>query len=191
MILDGVGEARLNCSPLFGQGVNRTLAPACLVSRNKAMPKGHPLFGKKEYPLFSVVDRLLDLPGAKSGKFNILIWADNRNRIETDPYGRTSLDYELGYSSKEEAFLNELALRGDRWRYEKVFDASDVANSFQKKHFDALVIIAEDLRALALKAVHYLDKIPQGPRTVILGFPKRDLDSSYLYGVWFLPQEAP
>jgi hypothetical protein len=37
------------------------------------MPKGNPLFGKKEYPLFSVVDRLLDLPGAKSGKFNILI----------------------------------------------------------------------------------------------------------------------
>jgi hypothetical protein len=118
-------------------------------------------------------------------------WADNRNRIETDPYGRTSLDYEVGYSSKEEAFLNELALRGDRWRYETVFDASDVANSFQKKHFDALVIIAEDLRALALKAVHYLDKIPQGPKTRNTGIS--ETGSGFFLPLWglVLPQKPP
>ena len=148
------------------------------------MSNGTPLFNKTDYPLASVVDTLLNLPGSTSGEFNILIWADNKNRIVTEPRGRAFIEYEVGYSSKEEAFLIELGERGERWRYEKVFYHSDVANWLQKKRFDALLIMGEDLRALALKAVHYLDKVPQGPKTVILGFPKRDLNSSYLYGVW-------
>jgi hypothetical protein len=36
MILDGVGEAPLNWSALFGQGVNITLVRAYLVIRNRA-----------------------------------------------------------------------------------------------------------------------------------------------------------
>src|SRR5258708_18330563 len=148
------------------------------------MRNGRPLFNKTDYPLVSVVDKLLNLPGSSSGDFNILVWADNRNRIVTEPRGRTFLEYEVGYSSKEEAFINEFGERGQRWRYEKVFYDSDVAKWLQKKDFDALVIIGEDIRTLAHKAVIYLDKIPQGPKTVIMGFPKRDLDSSYLYGVW-------
>jgi hypothetical protein len=143
-----------------------------------------PLFSKTDYPLVSVVDKLLKHPASSSARFNILIWADNRDRIVSEPRGREFLEYEVGYSSREEAFINEIGERGQRWRYEKVFYDSDVANWLQRKDFDALVIVGEDLRTLALKAVHYLDKIPQGPKTVILGFPKRDLDSSYLYGVW-------
>jgi hypothetical protein len=149
------------------------------------MRNGRPLFSKTDYPLISVVDKLLNLPGSSSGDFNILIWADNRNRIVTEPRGRTFLEYEVGYSSEEEAFINEFGERGQRWRYEKVFYDFDVAKWLQNKDFDALVILGEDLRTLAHKAVIYLDRIPQGPKTVIMGFPKRDLDSSYLYGVCY------
>jgi hypothetical protein len=91
------------------------------------MPKGRPLFSKRDYPLASVVDKLLDLPASTSGNFNILIWTDNRNQVVTEPRGRTFLEYEVGYSSKEEAFILELGERGQRWRYEKVFYDSDVA----------------------------------------------------------------
>ena len=148
------------------------------------MHQGHPLFSKTEYPLVSVVERLLDLPGSATHALNILIWTDNRNQIVRDPAGRTFLEREVGYSSREETFINEIIERGHRWRYEKVYDASELVGWLQKRDFDALVIVAEDLRALALKAVHYLDKTHLGPKTVILGFPKRGLNSSYLYGVW-------
>jgi hypothetical protein len=148
------------------------------------MPDGLPLFSKTEYPLVSVIDALLKIPASVSANFNVLIWADNKNRIVTEPHGRTTVEREVGYSTKEEAFINELSERGNRWRYEKVSDHSDLAAELQKKQFDALVIIGEDLRALALKAVHYLDRILYGPKTVILGFHKRDLNSAYLYGVW-------
>jgi hypothetical protein len=148
------------------------------------MSNGLPLFNKTEYPLVSVIDALLKMPASVSANFNVLIWADDKNRIVTEPHGRTTIEREVGYSTKEEAFINELCERGNRWRYEKVSDHSDLTAKLQKQQFAVLVIIGEDLRALVLKAAHYLDRIPYGPKTVILGFHKRDLNSSYLYGVW-------
>ena len=44
--------------------------------------------------------------------------------------------------------------------------------------------MGEGLSNLALKAVHYLEKIEAGPKTVIIGFHNRAFHPAEFYGVW-------
>jgi hypothetical protein len=52
------------------------------------MPKGVPLFNRTEYPLVSVIDALPKIPASASANFNVLVWADGKNRIITESHGR-------------------------------------------------------------------------------------------------------
>jgi hypothetical protein len=47
-----------------------------------------------------------------------------------------------------------------------------------------VVICGEDLTSLASRAIYYFDRIPLGPKTVILAFHNRPLEPSHLYRLW-------
>jgi hypothetical protein len=147
-------------------------------------PKGLPLFGKTDYPLRSVVDCLLQLPQSRDANFKLLIWTEDNKGFAQYPVGRKVFEEEFGYSSKEEAFFNECEKRGNRWRKEIASDYSSLNAYLQEDRFYALVIVGESLSNLALKAVHYLEKIEAGPKRVIIGFHNRDLHPAEFYGVW-------
>lgn len=74
--------------------------------------------------------------------------------------------------------------RGERWRSDVVFSHSAISESLQKEKYNAVVIAGEDLVSLAHRAIHYFDRIPLGPKKVILAFHSRPLDPAHLYRLW-------
>jgi hypothetical protein len=108
----------------------------------------------------------------------------NRRVREPDQEGQSVAEREFGYSTKEQLFLNECISRGDRWRHDVVSDHSAITDSLQKEQYQAVVICGEDLNSLASRAIYYFDRIPIGPKTVILAFQNRPIEPSHLYRLW-------
>jgi hypothetical protein len=112
------------------------------------------------------------------------LWTEDRKGFQEYHEGRSIAEVEFGYSTKEELFLNECTSRGDRWRYDIVSEHSSLWGFLRKQHYQALVVCGEDLVSLASRAIYYFDRVPLGPKTVILAFQNRLIEHSHLYRLW-------
>jgi Putative DNA-binding domain len=141
-------------------------------------------FDSNQYPLRSVAERLAEISTLfPSGPFKLLVWTEDRKGfIEyKNSRGEVFCEEEFGYSTKEEKFFTELIEKGNRWSCEIATRNSDLQRYLTNEQFQVLVIVGEDLLGLARRAIHYLEKLPNGPKRVVLGFHNRPLISSDLY----------
>jgi hypothetical protein len=141
-------------------------------------------FDPKQYPLRSVAERLAEISTLfPLEPFKVLVWTEDRKGfIEyKNSRGEVFAEQEFGYSTKEEKFFTELIETGDRWKCEVATHSSDLQRYLTNEQFQVLVIIGEDLLGLARRAIHYLEKLPNGPKRVVLGFHNRPLISSDLH----------
>jgi Putative DNA-binding domain len=146
---------------------------------------GKPLFGHREYPVNSAVDALLALSKSlRSYPFRFLLWTEDRKGFREYHDGQSIPETEYGYSTKEELFLTECTSRGDRWRYDIVSEHATLWNILRKEQYQAVVICGEDLTSLASRAIYYFDRVPFGPKTVILAFHERPIELSHLDRLW-------
>jgi Putative DNA-binding domain len=153
--------------------------------RNGEHPQGNPLFGKRDYPLISTVDALIALSETvKSYPFRFLLWTEDRKGFQQYHEGRSVAEVEVGYSTKEHLFFAECTSRGDRWWYDIVSEHSSLWDYLRKQQYQALVLCGEDLVTLASRAIYYFDRVPLGPKTVILAFQNRLIEHSHLHRLW-------
>jgi Schlafen, AlbA_2 len=141
-------------------------------------------FDPNQYPLRSVAERLAEISALfPLTRFKLLVWTqDRKGFIEyKNSRGEIFAEQEFGYSTKEERFFTELIERGNRWKCEIATRNSDLQRHLANDQFHVVVIIGEDFLGLARRAIHYLEKLPHGPKRVILGFHNRPLLSSDLY----------
>ena len=143
------------------------------------------MFGHRDYPVNSTVDALLALSkSVRSHPFRFLLWTEDRKGFREYHDGQSIPETEYGYSTKEQLFFNECTSRGDRWRYEIVSEYATLWGFLRKEQYQAVVICGEDLTSLASRAIYYFDRVPLGPKTVILAFHNRLIEHSHLYRLW-------
>lgn len=143
------------------------------------------MFGQRDYPLNSAVDVLIALSKTvESHPLRFLLWTEDRKGFQEYREGRSIVEVEFGYSTKEQLFFNECTSRGDRWRYDIVSEHATLWGFLRKEQYQVVVICGEDLISLASRAIYYFDRVPLGPKTVILAIYNRLIELSHLDRLW-------